>query len=89
MVLIQNMRYVHDILYRILDYITEKSQLKIGKYTPGMHIHVEPDQKLLDDKPDYALILAWNFSEEIIKNLEDFHKMGGKFIIPIPSPKII
>jgi len=73
----------------ILDYVTEKSELKIGKYTPGMHIFVEPDQKLLDDKPDYALILAWNFADEIMKNLEDFHKAGGKFILPIPSPKII
>lgn len=73
----------------ILDYVTEKSELKIGKYTPGMHIYVEPDQKLLDDKPDYALILAWNFADEIMKNLEDFHKAGGKFILPIPSPKII
>jgi SAM-dependent methyltransferase len=73
----------------ILDYVTEKSELKIGKYTPGMHIYVEPDQKLLEDKPDYALILAWNFADEIMKNLEDFHKAGGKFILPIPSPKII
>ena len=73
----------------ILDYVTEKSELKIGKYTPGMHIYVEPDQKLLEDKPDYALILAWNFAEEIMKNLEDFHKAGGKFIVPIPFPKII
>jgi len=72
-----------------LNYITEKSSLKIGKFTPGTHILVEPDQKLLDDKPDYALILAWNFAEEIMKNLEDYHKEGRKFIIPIPHPKII
>ncbi len=73
----------------ILDYVTEKSELKIGKYTPGMHIYVETDQKLLEDKPDYALILAWNFAQEIMENLKDFQKAGGKFILPIPSPKII
>jgi len=73
----------------LLDYITEKSPLKIGKFTPGMHIPILSDDKLLEDKPDYGLILAWNFAEEIIKNNEEFRKNGGKFIIPIPHPKII
>jgi hypothetical protein len=73
----------------LLDYITEKNPLKIGKYTPGMHIPILSDDKLLEDKPDYGLILAWNFAEEIIKNNEQFRKNGGKFIIPIPHPKIV
>ena len=73
----------------LLDYITEKNPLKIGKYTPGMHIPISSDDKLLEDKPDYGLILAWNFAEEIIKNNEQFRKNGGKFIIPIPHPKIV
>lgn len=72
-----------------LDYVTEKSELKIGKYTPGTHIKVLPDDFLTKDKPDYGLILAWNFSSEIIKNLKKFRKGGGKFIIPIPYPKIV
>lgn len=72
-----------------LEYITEKSLLKIGKYCPGVHIPVVSDDKLLSDKPDYALILAWNFAEEIIKNLDEYKKLGGKFLIPIPSPKIV
>ena len=73
----------------LLDYITEKNPLKIGKFTPGMHIPILSDDKLLEDKPDYGLILAWNFAEEIIKNNEQFRKNGGKFIIPIPYPKIV
>ncbi len=73
----------------ILSYVTEKSALKIGKYTPGMHIPVKSDEELMKDKPDYALILAWNFADEIMRNLENFKKNGGKFIVPIPSPKII
>jgi len=72
-----------------LDFITEKSTLKIGRFTPGVHIPVEPDSYLLEKKPHYALLLAWNFSNEIIANLNDFRKQGGKFIIPIPAPKII
>ena len=73
----------------ILDFVTEKSQLKIGRHTPGLHIPVYPDSELIKRKVNYALLLAWNFADEIIKNLEDYRKIGGKFIIPIPNPKII
>jgi hypothetical protein len=44
---------------------------------------------LIERKPDFALLLAWNFAEEIIGNLRQFSDQGGKFIIPIPHPKII
>ena len=72
-----------------LDYLTEKAEVKIGRFSPGMHIPVVPDKKLLEDKPDYALLLAWNFADEIIRNLDEYRKAGGKFIIPIPSPRIV
>ena len=51
----------------LLSFVTEKSQLKIGKYTPGLHIPVVPDSMLMEHKPDYALLLAWNFADEIMK----------------------
>lgn len=70
-------------------FVTEKSRLKIGRYCPGVHIPVLDDSELVKQNIEYALLLAWNFSEEIISNLSDFKKRGGKFIIPIPTPKII
>ena len=73
----------------ILDFVTEKSKLKIGKYTPGMHIKILPDSELNKNMPDYTLLLAWNFADEIMRNLNEYTKNGGKFIIPIPEPKII
>ena len=73
----------------LLDFITEKSPLKIGKYTPGTHIPIYSDDKLMTECPDYALILSWNFANEIMKNLDGYHKKGGKFIMPIPHPKIV
>ncbi len=73
----------------VLDFVTEKSALKIGRYTPGAHIPVVPDSELLARQPDYALLLAWNFAEEIMKNLDEFRRRGGKFIIPIPSPRVV
>jgi 2-polyprenyl-3-methyl-5-hydroxy-6-metoxy-1,4-benzoquinol methylase len=73
----------------ILEYLTEKSSLKINKFCPGMHIPIVTDKKLIEDKPDYAIILAWNFADEIIENLNEYKKDGGKFLIPIPTPKIV
>lgn len=72
----------------ILDYVTERNPLKVGKFTPGMHIPVYSDEKL-EDQPDYALILAWNFADEIIQNNSKYSEKGGKFIIPIPKPAIV
>ena len=71
-----------------LDFITEKSDLKKGLFTPGTHIPIYDDCKLLEVQPDYAIILAWNFADEIMKNLSEYSKKGGKFIIPIPYPEI-
>jgi SAM-dependent methyltransferase len=72
-----------------LDFVTEKSALKIGLNTPGGLIPVCSDDKLLEDAPDYALLLAWNFATEIMNNNKEYIARGGKFIIPIPTPRII
>jgi SAM-dependent methyltransferase len=73
----------------VINFITEKSSLKIGKYSPGAHIPIFSDEKLCEEKIDFALLLAWNFADEIISNLASFEKAGGKFIIPIPKPRIV
>jgi SAM-dependent methyltransferase len=72
-----------------LDFVTEKSRLKIGRFTPGTHIPVLADEELVKRMPQYALLLAWNFSEEIMKNLGAYRERGGRFIIPIPHPLIV
>lgn len=75
--------------FGVLDFVTEKNPIKLNTYTPGMHIPVFSDDLLIERKPDYAIILAWNFAKEIMENNKEYHDLGGKFIIPIPSPKII
>jgi SAM-dependent methyltransferase len=72
-----------------LDFVSEKSTLKIGRFTPGTHIPVVSDEEFLEARPDYALLLAWNFAEEIMNNLKVYSEQGGKFIIPIPKPHIV
>jgi SAM-dependent methyltransferase len=70
----------------LIDFITEKSKLKIGRFTPGSHIEILPDEELIKRQPDYAIILAWNFANEIMKNNP---KYKGKWIIPVNKIKII
>jgi hypothetical protein len=72
-----------------LAYVVDKSPLKVGLYTPGMHIPVLPVSTLLERQPDYVLILAWNFAEEIMKQQQEYTARGGRFIIPIPEPRVV
>lgn len=72
-----------------LDFIVDDSVLKQGLYTPGTHIPVVSLRRLYEDRPDYVLILAWNFAASIINNLSDFRKGGGRFIIPVPQAHIV
>lgn len=72
----------------LIDFVTEKAESKIGRFTPGTHIPVLPDSALLERRPDYALLLAWNFADEIMANNAAYVERGGKFIIPIPSPRV-
>jgi C-methyltransferase-like protein/putative zinc binding protein/methyltransferase family protein len=74
---------------KFLDFITEKSVLKIGRFTPGTRVRVVPDEELVRAQPDYALLLAWNFADEIMYNLDTYRQRGGRFIIPIPMPRIV
>ena len=75
---------------KFLDYIIDTTPLKQGLYTPGMHIPVKSDKENIE-KPSQqiALLLAWNYEEEIINKEKLFLKNGGKFLIPIPTPKTI
>lgn len=72
-----------------LEFLTEKSLLKLGRLAPGNHLEVVTDEMLVTKDIDYALILAWNFKDEIMGNLPEFRAKGGKFIIPVPTPTIV
>tara|TARA_B100001027_G_scaffold210161_1_gene177008 strand:+ start:1393 stop:2622 length:1230 start_codon:yes stop_codon:yes gene_type:complete len=73
----------------ILEFVTEVSDLKKGKFCPGTDLKICSDSELLLQKIDYALILPWNFKREIMINLKDFKLGGGKFIIPLPKIEIL
>ena len=73
----------------MIEYIADRSPLKQGRYTPGMHIPIVAPERLLEDQPDYVLLLAWNFANEIMEQQAEYHRRGGKFIIPIPQVEIV
>jgi SAM-dependent methyltransferase len=72
-----------------LDYIVDRNPLKAGLYSPGMHIPVEGPDRLAEDDPDYVLVIAWNFAEEIVQQQEAYLGRGGRFIVPIPEPRVL
>lgn len=72
-----------------LDFIVDSTPYKQGLFTPGMNIPVYAENRLQKEVPDYVLILAWNFANEIMEKQESYRARGGRFIIPLPEVKII
>ena len=72
-----------------LDYVVDRSSVKQGLYTPGTHLKIYAPEKLLEDMPDYLLLLTWNFADEILEQQSDYRKRGGRFIVPVPQVRVV
>ena len=75
---------------RRLPYTVDRNPLKVGRFTPGTHIPVRDVAALAEDPPpDYVLILAWNIADEIMRQLQGVRDRGGRFIVPVPMPRVV
>jgi SAM-dependent methyltransferase len=72
-----------------LDYTVDKNPYKHGRFTPGTHIPIFPPEKIFETKPDYVLILPWNFKDEIMRQMAAIKSWGGRFVVPIPEVQVI
>jgi SAM-dependent methyltransferase len=77
-----------DISTDLVDYAAEKNPQKFGLYTPGTRIPVI-DESTVKEPPDYYLVTSWNFFDEFRRKETAFLERGGKFILPVPRPRIV
>lgn len=73
---------------KMLPYVTDESSLRQGRFIPGVDIPIVAPDRLRAEKPEYALLLAWNYEAEVLRKESDYRDAGGRFIIPLPSPRV-
>jgi hypothetical protein len=74
-----------DVGVDLIPYICDRSSLKQGLFVPGTGIPIVAPERLLEDQPDYVLLLAWNFAEEVARQQAEYLNRGGCLLVPLPE----
>jgi hypothetical protein len=72
-----------------VDYVVDRNVHKQGLHMPGTHLPIGDPSVLVEDRPDYLLLLAWNYRDEIMRQQAEYRELGGRFIVPVPAPRIV
>ena len=73
----------------LLEFVVDRSTYKQGRRMPGIGLPIYAPEKLVEEMPDYVLLLTWNFADEILAQQAEYQQRGGRFIVPIPEPRIL
>jgi hypothetical protein len=72
-----------------LDFVADRSTYKQGRFMPGVRVPIVAPVKLVEEMPDYVLLLTWNFADEILEQQAEYRRRGGRFIIPVPEVRVV
>ncbi len=72
-----------------IDFVVDDTPAKQNKLYPGVHIPIVARSELKNRNPKYLLLLAWNFTEELMANTKDFSDSGGRYVVPIPGLHVL
>ena len=75
--------------HEVIDFVADRSTHKQGKLTPGTGIPIVSSETLIEQMPDYTVLLTWNFKDEILAQQAEYRARGGKFIVPIPDVRVV
>ena len=74
---------------RHVKWVADRSSYKQGRFIPGVRIPIVPADDIFADPPDYLLVFAWNYIDEIMRQLAAYREAGGRFIVPFPHPQVL
>jgi hypothetical protein len=73
----------------LVEYVVDRNVHKHGLFMPGTHLPIREPEMLLETMPDYLLLLAWNYRDEIAEQQAEYLGRGGRFIVPVPTPCVL
>jgi hypothetical protein len=73
----------------LIAFTVDRNPHKQGRWIPGARVPVLAPEALLEQQPDYVLLLAWNYAEEIRLQQQEYERRGGRFILPVPTPRVL
>jgi SAM-dependent methyltransferase len=73
----------------LVDFVVDRNPHKQGLFMPGVHLPIRAPDALLEERPAYLLLLAWNYRDEIMRQQEEYRRGGGRFVVPLPEPEVV